>query len=109
MACEPRMEIADEVPTSEDTIPNCPLGLEYLTQVSLAATFSVRETIASTTDPSWFQIDQLLVKQKRELMEILSGCEMKNKYIIKNTLGQQVYYAKEVRYSVERFGSDHPQ
>ncbi|RWS20111.1 phospholipid scramblase 1-like isoform X3, partial [Leptotrombidium deliense] len=51
---------------------NCPPGLEYLTQ-----------------------IDQLLVHQKVELLEALVGFETKNKYAIKNSLGQQVYFAAE--------------
>lgn len=51
---------------------NCPPGLEYLTQV-----------------------DQLIVKQKVELMEAFTGFETKNKYEIKNTMGQDVYKAKE--------------
>lgn len=51
---------------------NVPPGLEYLVQV-----------------------DQLLVKQKFELLEALCGCEGKNKYKIKNSMGQQVFYAKE--------------
>merc|ERR1711971_475954 len=56
---------------------NCPPGLEYLTM-----------------------IDQLLIKQKKEMLEAISsilgcGCETKNKYKVKNTLGQNVYKAKE--------------
>merc|ERR1719450_668096 len=51
---------------------NCPPGLEYLTQ-----------------------IDQLIVKQKVELLEALTGFETKNKYKIKNSMGQDVYKAKE--------------
>ncbi|EDO31512.1 predicted protein [Nematostella vectensis] len=50
----------------------CPPGLEYLTQ-----------------------IDQLLIRQQVELFELFTGCEMKNKYQITNSLGQQVYFAKE--------------
>lgn len=53
-------------------MPNCPLGLEYLTAV-----------------------DQLLVKQKLELLEAFTGFETKNKYVIKNSLGQDVYFAGE--------------
>ncbi|MCL4133686.1 UNVERIFIED_CONTAM: hypothetical protein GTU68_048025, partial [Idotea baltica] len=53
-------------------VSNCPPGLEYLTQ-----------------------IDHLLVKQKVELLEAVTTFETKNKYKIKNSLGQQVYYAKE--------------
>lgn len=53
-------------------IPNCPRGLEYLTTV-----------------------DQLLVKQKVELLEAFTGFETNNKFSIKNALGQKVYYAVE--------------
>lgn len=48
-------------------IPNCPPGLEYLTT-----------------------IDQLLVKQKVELLEAFTGFETNNKFSIKNSLGQKV-------------------
>lgn len=47
-------------------IPNCPPGLEYLTT-----------------------IDQLLVKQKVELLEAFTGFETNNKFTIKNSLGQK--------------------
>ncbi|KAG5863776.1 hypothetical protein JTB14_012922 [Gonioctena quinquepunctata] len=53
-------------------IPNCPPGLEYLTM-----------------------IDQLLVHQKVEVLEALTGFETKNKFTVKNSLGQKVYYAVE--------------
>jgi len=52
--------------------PNCPPGLEYLALV-----------------------DQLLVQQKTELVEAFIGFETNNKYEIKNSLGQRVYYAAE--------------
>ncbi|XP_051873650.1 phospholipid scramblase 1 [Pristis pectinata] len=52
--------------------PNCPPGLEYLTQ-----------------------IDQLLVHQQVELLEALTGFETNNKFQIKNALGQQIYFAAE--------------
>lgn len=51
---------------------NCPPGLEYLTAV-----------------------DQLLVKQKVEVLEMLIGFESANKYKIMNSMGQKVYYAAE--------------
>lgn len=51
---------------------NCPPGLEYLTLV-----------------------DQILVKQKVEVFEILTGCEMKNKYQVQNSVGQQIFFMKE--------------
>ncbi|XP_074653998.1 phospholipid scramblase 2-like isoform X2 [Tubulanus polymorphus] len=53
-------------------VPGCPPGLEYLTQ-----------------------IDQLLVHQQVELLEAFVGWECKNKYQIKNAMGQQVYFAAE--------------
>ncbi|RXN35341.1 phospholipid scramblase 1-like protein [Labeo rohita] len=55
-----------------DSPPGCPQGLEYLTQV-----------------------DQLLVHQKVELMEVLTGWETNNQYVVKNSLGQQVFFAAE--------------
>ncbi|KAM4772723.1 phospholipid scramblase 2-like [Rhinophrynus dorsalis] len=57
------------MPTS---IPNCPPGLEYLTQ-----------------------IDQILIRQHIELLEIFTGFETNNKYELKNSMGQRVYYAAE--------------
>uniref|UniRef100_A0A4X1T4A4 Phospholipid scramblase n=1 Tax=Sus scrofa TaxID=9823 RepID=A0A4X1T4A4_PIG len=51
---------------------NCPPGLEYLTQ-----------------------IDQLLIHQQIELLEVLTGFETNNKYEIKNSLGQRIYFAAE--------------
>uniref|UniRef100_A0A8C1C316 Phospholipid scramblase n=1 Tax=Cyprinus carpio carpio TaxID=630221 RepID=A0A8C1C316_CYPCA len=53
-------------------IPGFPPGLEYLTQV-----------------------DQLLIKQKVELIEALAGFESNNKYEIRNSMGQNVFYAVE--------------
>ena len=35
------------------------------------------------------------MKQKVEIMEALFGCETKNKYKLKNSMGQEVYSAKE--------------
>ncbi|XP_060785124.1 phospholipid scramblase 1-like [Neoarius graeffei] len=50
----------------------CPPGLEYLTQV-----------------------DQLLIHQQVELLEVILGWESNNKYLVKNTLGQQVFFVAE--------------
>ena len=52
--------------------PSIPPGLEYLTVV-----------------------DQLLVEQKVEMLEAFTGWETNNKYAIKNTLAQNVYFAVE--------------
>jgi len=51
---------------------HCPPGLEYLTL-----------------------IDQLLVKQKVEMLEAIVGFETNNKYVVKNSMGQQVFYMVE--------------
>ncbi|XP_062379982.1 phospholipid scramblase 1-like [Sardina pilchardus] len=51
---------------------DCPPGLEYLTQ-----------------------IDQLLVKQQMELVEAILGWETNNKYLVKNIMGQQVFFVAE--------------
>lgn len=59
-------------PSSNHYNPNCPPGLEYLTA-----------------------IDQLLVQQKVELIEVITGFETNNKFNVKNTLGQKVYWAAE--------------
>ena len=53
-------------------LPRCPPGLEYLRQVN-----------------------QLLVHQQVELFEVFTGFEMNNKYEIKNSLGQVIYFAAE--------------
>lgn len=41
------------------------------------------------------QLDQLLVKQKVEVLEVVTGFETQNKYKVKNALGQDVFKAKE--------------
>ncbi|XP_039707517.1 phospholipid scramblase 1-like isoform X1 [Pteropus medius] len=51
---------------------DCPPGLEYLSQ-----------------------IDQILIHQQVELLEVLIGFETNNKYEIKNSLGQRIYFAAE--------------
>lgn len=53
-------------------LPGCPPGLEYLAQ-----------------------IDQILVHQQVELLEAFTGWETKNRYQVKNSMGQQVYFASE--------------
>lgn len=57
---------------SHNTLPSeCP-GLEYLAMV-----------------------DQLLVQQKVELIEAITGFETNNKFNVKNAIGQKVYWAAE--------------
>ncbi|PAA87541.1 hypothetical protein BOX15_Mlig000592g5 [Macrostomum lignano] len=40
-------------------------------------------------------LDQILIKQQKEMIEILIGWETANKYIVLNNVGQQVFFAKE--------------
>ncbi|XP_063052258.1 phospholipid scramblase 1-like [Engraulis encrasicolus] len=63
-------EQQDMMPTQRP--PNCPPGLEYLNM-----------------------IDQLLVQQEVELVEAIFGVETNNKYMVRNTMGQQVFYVTE--------------
>jgi len=51
---------------------HCPPGLEYL-----------------------LCVDQLLVKQHVEAFEMMTGFETANKYMVLNTMGQQVFLAAE--------------
>ena len=37
----------------------------------------------------------MIVKQKVEMLEAFTGFETKNKYTVKNSMGQDVYKAKE--------------
>lgn len=60
------------MPELNSSARGIPKGLEYLTQ-----------------------IDQLIMHQQIELFEAISGIETKNRYVIKNTLGQQVFFAYE--------------
>jgi uncharacterized protein YxjI len=40
-------------------------------------------------------LDTLLVKQKKEFGEVLTGFEMKNRYLVMDTTGTDLYYAVE--------------
>ncbi|CAL4123367.1 unnamed protein product [Meganyctiphanes norvegica] len=42
-----------------------------------------------------FQLDQVLIKQKIQVFELLSGCDMKNKYELRNSVDQPFGMAKE--------------
>jgi len=55
-----------------ENIPGVPPGLEYLSQ-----------------------INQLIVKQKKDMIEVFTDWEAANRYVIMNSVGQQVYFAAE--------------
>ena len=52
-------------PPDQRMAANCPPGLEYL-----------------------IMLDQLMIKQRVEVLEALCGCETNNKYKVLNVLGQ---------------------
>ncbi|KAL5021054.1 hypothetical protein ScPMuIL_000209 [Solemya velum] len=54
------------------SVTGCPPGLEYLAQ-----------------------LDQLIVMQQVSLLEVLTAWEVRNKFIVSNSMGQQVYTATE--------------
>uniref|UniRef100_A0A8D2LMR9 Phospholipid scramblase n=2 Tax=Varanus komodoensis TaxID=61221 RepID=A0A8D2LMR9_VARKO len=65
-------------------IPKCPPGLEYLSQ-----------------------LDQIAVQQQIELLEMISGYETCNRYEVKNSLGQWLYFAVEENddYNLNMYGA----
>jgi len=60
------------MPVIQESIPDCPKGLEYLTK-----------------------LDQVLIKQKTHMLEVMLDWECANKYKVLNNQGQQCYYAFE--------------
>ena len=42
------------------------------------------------------QYDSLIVQQKKEMLEIFTGFETKNRYVVKTQDGCELYYAAEV-------------
>lgn len=40
-------------------------------------------------------IDQIIIKQKVQLLEVFTGFESANKYAIKNSMGQDIFFAAE--------------
>ncbi|XP_033095936.1 phospholipid scramblase 1-like isoform X2 [Anneissia japonica] len=78
IGAQPGSAVAQWMAKPEATA-NCPPGLEYLTQV-----------------------DQILVHQVVELLEAFTNWETENRYQLKNSLGQQVYYAFEESETCER-------
>jgi hypothetical protein len=59
-------------------VPNCPPGLEYL-----------------------MQLDRIQVQQIPSLVEAFIGWETNNKYVLRNSAGQQFLYAMEGKLSLE--------
>lgn len=74
-------------PTVRPTPVGCPPGLEYLTQM-----------------------DQLLVHQRVEVLEVVSGWETNNIYTVMNSVGQQVFVAMEENdlFTTQVYGPSRP-
>jgi hypothetical protein len=66
----PQAMVAAGTPTRRAV--DCPKGLEYL-----------------------LSVDQLLIKQKIEVLELLTGFETNNHYDVQNNLGQNIFLASE--------------
>lgn len=49
------------------------------------------------------EIKALVIKQKKEIPEILTGIETKNKYSIMNESGEEIFFAKEESSFISRF------
>ncbi|CAJ0576888.1 unnamed protein product, partial [Mesorhabditis spiculigera] len=62
-----------------EQMPGCPPGLEYLTQ-----------------------LDKLVINQHMSMLEVMTSWEVKNKYSVFNSAGQQVYFAYEESETCER-------
>ena len=60
------------MPAPTTTVANCPQGLEYLAN-----------------------LDQIIVHELLNVVEVLTGFDMSNKYEIKNSVGQNCYFAVE--------------
>ncbi|XP_041479877.1 phospholipid scramblase 1-like [Lytechinus variegatus] len=67
------------MPAPDRVGPECPPGLEYLTK-----------------------IDQILVHQQVEFFEVFTSWETCNRYQVKNSLGQQIYFAMEESETCQR-------
>lgn len=81
------------------------LWVSQMNQIFIAGT-SIGVPIASGLE-YLVSVDQLLVQQKIELLEAITGFETKNKFLIKNTLGQNVMQFKNDRIENEnRFSNE---
>ncbi len=76
----------------------CPPGLEYLTEVDQLLVHQQIELLESKW--SYTATDYYALILYNSLFTVLTGFETQNKYTVKNTLGQQVYFAAESMYYV---------
>ena len=70
--CAIKMQPTERQPMAPKMANVCPSGLDYLAQ-----------------------LDQVVVKQLKEMLEIVCGCETENKYRLMNSMGQQFLFASE--------------
>lgn len=68
----PAVEVPPGMNPEDPRLLSCPRGLEYL-----------------------MSVDQVLMHQEVHMLEVFSGWECKNRFSLKNSLGQQMFYAAE--------------
>lgn len=82
-------------PRLKSTNPSLAASITQVQPISIIGTFPQSIPISPPGLEYLASVDQLLVQQKVELLEAITGFETNNKFTIKNTLGQKVYWAAE--------------
>ncbi|KAJ6669364.1 hypothetical protein lerEdw1_008173 [Lerista edwardsae] len=77
-------------------IPNCPPGLEYLTQIDQLKIEQQLEVLECRFLVYFFGTDEVRAKKLfLYSISVITGCETDNKYEIKNAWGQRIFFAAE--------------
>lgn len=92
------------MPIPENITPGCPPGLEYLTQIDqllVHQQIEIFESMLQTLEIKyciyyimWLNTSTVVLY----VSTVVTNFETENKYRIRNTLGQQVYFAKERKF-----------
>ncbi|KAJ9599499.1 hypothetical protein L9F63_010031 [Diploptera punctata] len=73
--------------------PNIPQGLEYLTMIDQLCRTSKTSIMFSTSSYTQMKIMEMVLSLR--ILVTFTGFETQNKYTVKNSVGQKVYYAVE--------------
>jgi len=76
-------------------IPGCPVGLEYLAQVSNLKMSQVTNFLEGILTYFKHNSKRKILNYKKIHREAFSGWDKNNKYRITNVQGQQIYFAFE--------------